>query len=95
MCDLCCFSSRYLLYLVGLQEVAGFSEVGFERLWLQLGLDGRAMLGVHLFFGGDLQAQTDVRQARTQRAERGLTSIKQRCWEGWIRATFINLLLIL
>lgn len=47
----------YLLYLVGLQEIAGFFEVGLERFRLQLCLDGRFMFGVHLFFGGDLRAQ--------------------------------------
>lgn len=49
--------SAYLLYLVGLQEITGFSEVGFERFNLQLRFDGRAMLGIHLFFGGDLRVQ--------------------------------------
>lgn len=58
--------SLYLLYLVGLQEVTGFSEVGFERFGLQLRLDGRALLGVHLFLGGDLQAQAHVRHASRQ-----------------------------
>lgn len=54
--------ASYLLYLVGLQEVTGFSEVGFECFGLQLSLNGRrAMLGVHLFLGGDLQVQTTVR----------------------------------
>lgn len=47
----------YLLYLVGLQEIAGFFEVGLERFRLQLCLDGRFMFGVDLFFGGDLRAQ--------------------------------------
>lgn len=51
----------YLFYLVGLQESAGLFEVGFERFRLQLGFDRRAMLGVHLFLGGNLQAQTTVR----------------------------------
>lgn len=51
--------------MVGLQEIAGFSEVGFERVRLRLRLDGRALLGVHLFLGGDLQAQTHVRHAHT------------------------------
>lgn len=53
----------YLLYLVGLQEVAGFLEVGLERFYLQLCLDGRFMFRVHLFFGGDLRAQ-EVSQKR-------------------------------
>lgn len=57
---LCCL---YLLYLFGLQEITGLSEVGFEGFWLQLSLDGCVMLGVHLFLGGDLQAQILVRDA--------------------------------
>lgn len=52
------FVSLHLLYLVGLQEVAGFSEVGFECVWLQLSLDGHSMFGVHLLLGGDLQVKT-------------------------------------
>lgn len=57
------YKSLYLLYLVGLQEITGFSEVGFERFWLKLRLDGCAMLGVHLFLGGDLHVQINVRYA--------------------------------
>lgn len=56
-----CAAGSYLLYLVGLQEVTGLSEVGFERFGLQLRFDGCAMLGVHLFLGGDLQVQMIVR----------------------------------
>lgn len=58
-------NSLYLLYLVGFQEITGFSEVGFKRFWLQLCLDGCAMFGVHLFLGGDLQVQINVRYAYT------------------------------
>lgn len=54
----------YLLDLVGLQEITGFFEVGFERFRLQLSFDGRAMLGVHLFLGGNLRVQIDVRDAQ-------------------------------
>lgn len=48
------YNSLYLLYLVGLQQVTGFSEVGFECVWFQLCLDGHSMFGVHLLLGGDL-----------------------------------------
>lgn len=60
----------YLLDLVGLQEVAGFFEVGLERFYLQLCLDGRFMFGVHLFFGGDLRAQ-EICQTATYTDGRG------------------------
>lgn len=59
--DMLYISGGYLFYLVGLQEIAGFSEVGFERFWLQLRLDGCALLAVHLLLGGDLQEQMKVR----------------------------------
>ena len=54
-------SVGYLLYLLGLQEVTGFAEVGSEGLWLQLRLDGRAMLGVHLLLGGYLETREAIR----------------------------------
>lgn len=57
--------SLYLLYLLGLQEVTGFSEIGFERVGLQLGLDGDSVFGVHLLFGGDLQVEINVKYAFT------------------------------
>lgn len=50
----------YLLDLLCLQQVTGFSEVGFEALGLQLSFDGRALLGVHLFLGCNLKVQMPV-----------------------------------
>lgn len=66
----------YLLYLVGLQEITGFSEVGFECFWLQLCLDGCAMLGIHLFFGGDLQVQKTPSDMHIHKDKEYVTSIK-------------------
>lgn len=47
--------SYYLLYLLCLQQLARFTEVGSEGLRLQLRLDRGGMLRVHLLLGGDLK----------------------------------------
>lgn len=83
-------NSAHLLYLVSLQEITGFSEVGFECFWLQLCLDGCTKLGIHLFFGGNLWVQKTVRHAYTSvwfNFQKALTT-------GWVELYLLSVIYI-
>lgn len=66
--------SYYLLYLLCLQQLARFTEVGSEGLRLQLRLDRGGMLRVHLLLGGDLKTHRQQSDRRSGGVGGGLTS---------------------